>query len=157
LVDLQYGFNAYPNSAFTFVGTASTTLNSANIVGSGTTWSSNATANLTAGNLIKIWTPLFPSQYMVTLVVNVNSDTSLSLAENISNNNLVGNGFLVDKIAYPQQAYLDALNSNVVTYWTSTGSKIVGYDTLAAKVCLLGSNDSIFPTMASLRVVSLSA
>lgn len=155
--DFQYTLPMYPNSAFTLSGTVTTTSNSATITGSNTTWQTNATANVVAGDLVKVWAPLFPNNYMVTVVSSVANDTSLVLGEAVTNVGVVGTGLKIDKIAYPKQAYRDALQSNVMTYWTSGGQKVQGFDQFAVKICLLGANDSIYPCVKDARVLAVSA
>lgn len=155
--EYTYNFPAYPNSAFTFVGTVTTTLSSNALVGSGTSWQANLTANLVAGEVVRIYQPLFPNNYMVASVGTVGSDTTLTLTEPISNNGLVGSGLRIDKVGYPKQAFNDILNSNVVTYFTNTAANFTTYDTMQIKVIFLSNNDNIVPKMDDVRCIAVSA
>jgi hypothetical protein len=155
--EFTYNFPAYPNSAFTFAGSITTTLSSNTITGAGTTWQSNLTSNVVAGDLVRIYQPLFPNNYMVASVASVGSDTTLTLTEPISNNGLVGSGLKIDKIAYPKQAFNDILNSNVVTYFTNTGATFTTYDSMQVKIIFLSNNDLVVPKIDDIRCIGVSA
>lgn len=157
LKEFTYNFPAFPNTEFRLAGTANTTLSSNVISGSGTSWQTNATANLQVNDLIKIYQPLFPNNYHVGVVATVGSDTSLTLAEPISNNGLVGEGLIVEKIEFPRQAFNNILNSNVATYFNSTGEKFETYDTFQLKVIFLSPNDKSVPKMDDVRGIGTSA
>jgi hypothetical protein len=157
LKEFTYNFRAYPNTAFTLAGSVTTTLNSNTITGSGTSWSANLTANLVTGDVVRIYQPLFPNNYMVASVGSVGSDTTLTLTEDVSNNSLVGSGLKIDKIAYPKQAFNDILNSNVVTYFTNTAAKFTTYDTMQIKVIFLSNNDNVVPKMDDVRAIGVTA
>lgn len=155
--DFQFTLQPYPNSAFTFDGTAQTVLNNTEVVGVGTSWSTNLVSNIVAGDLVKVWQPLFPNNYMISVVTAVTNNTSLNLGEPVTNVGVVSAGMKVDKIAYPKQAYNDKLNDNVATYWTAAGAKVIGFDQFITKICMLSSNDSIFPIVDDCRTLALSS
>jgi hypothetical protein len=159
-VQLTFGFQPYPNSAFTLAGTATTTNNSFTVTGLGTTFS----ANLVAGSMIKLYTPLFPSNYMITTVNSIASNTSMTVTDNINSNtslngnpNLVGSGLAIDVITYTHQAFNNGLNDNVVRYYNSSLVKWDGFNNLQLKIVMLSSKLSYIPRINSIQCLGLSA
>ena len=159
-VQLTFGFDPYPNSAFTLAGTVTTTNNSFTVTGLGTTFSSN----LAIGTMIKIYTPLFPSNYMITTVNSIASNTSMTVVDNINSNtslfgnpNLIGTGLAVDVITYTQQAFNNGLNDNVVRYYNSSLVKWDGYNNLQLKIVMLSSQLSYIPRIHDIQLIGLSA
>jgi hypothetical protein len=157
---LSFGFQPYPNSAFTIAGTVTTTNNSFTVTGLGTTFQ----ANLSVGSMIKIYEPLFPSNYMITTVNSIATNTSMTVSDNINSNtslngnpNLIGTGLAVDVITYTQQAFNNALNDNVVRYYNSSLVKWDGYNNLQLKVVMLSSKLSYIPRINSIQCNGLSA
>ena len=166
-VQLTFGFQPYPNSAVTLPGTVTTTNNSFTITGLGTSWqtNSNSALQLAVGQMIKLYEPLFPQNYMVTLVNSIASNTSLTVKDNINTNtslfgnpNLVGSGLVIDTITtYEHQAWNNGLNSNVVRYYNTSLHQWDGFDNLQIKVSMLSSQLSYIPRINSLQVIGLSA
>jgi hypothetical protein len=151
--EFTYNFPAYPNTDITCTGTVTTTLSSATITGAGTLFNTQLAQN----DLVRIYQPLFPNNYFVTAVASIGSDTSITLADPVSNNGLVGAGLKIDKIKYPKQAFNDILNSNVVTYFTNTGSQFTTFDSMQIKVIFLSNNDNIVPKIDDCRGVAVTA
>ena len=152
-IELTYGFSSQPNSLFTVSGTVATTNASYILVGSNT----NFTANIIANDVIKIYSPLFPNNYMISVVNAVINSTSLTIIDPVSNNNLIGSGFLVDKIAFPHQAFNNFLNDNVVRYYDSKMVQHDTYDTFALKVVLLATSEQRVPKIDDIRSVGVTS
>ena len=151
--EYTYNFSAYGNTDYISPGSVTTTLSSNAIVGTNT----NFTANLAVNDVVRIYQPLFPNNYMVSTIGTITDNTSITFTEPISNNGMVGSGLKLARIKYPKQAYNDILNSNVVTYYSGTGAKITTYDTFQVKVIFLSNNDSVIPKLDDVRVVGTSA
>ena len=165
-VQLTFGFQPYPNSAVTLPGTVTTTNNSFTLTGLGTSWqtNSNTQLQLAINSMIKIYEPLFPQNYMVTLVNSIASNTSLTIKDNLNTNtslfgnpNLIGSGLAVDVITYNQQGFNNALNDNVVRYYNTSLHQWDGFDNLQLKVVMLSSQLSYIPRINSIQCIGLSA
>jgi hypothetical protein len=155
-VEIQYGFTQYPNTDFTFTGVVSTTNASAEIVGVGTTFN-DATSNVISGDLIKLYQPLFPNNYMIAVINTVTNATHMTIDELITNNNVVGAGLKIDKLAYKHQVFNNILNDNVSRYYSSTMSAFDTFDTMQFKIVLLSDNPSIIPRVDDIRCIGVSS
>jgi hypothetical protein len=154
--DMTWGLPPFPISAFTFVGSANTTLSSATITGSGTSWSTNATANIVANDVVKIYSPLFPNNYMIAVVNSVANDTSFTINKPVSNNGIVGT-MVVDKISYPHQVFNNILNSNVAQYYNSGMVEFQTFNVIQLKFVLLSGNTVIVPMLDDIRATAVTA
>jgi hypothetical protein len=72
-IELGYNFSAFPNSEFTLSGTATVTQGRDLITGSNTTFD----LDLSSDDLIKVYNPLFPSNYFVAVVNNTVNSTAM--------------------------------------------------------------------------------
>lgn len=158
-VELTYSFQKHPNSQLRIDGTVNVADNTTvNVIGSGTSFSTNAIANLQVNDLIKIYTPLFPNNYAVCVVSAVANDTQFSITRPIkgtnSGNDITGDGLVVHllgrmgnstftPIGYPKQAFNNQLNQNVVRYYTSSMIEYDTYDSFQLKVVLLADLDQV--------------
>lgn len=174
-IQMTFGFPPYPNTAFNLAGSV-TVADTANVIvtGQGTSFLSNATANLMVNDLVKIYSPLFPlTDYWVSVVTSVANDSYFTISDPIANNGTIGAGLKVDligrvgntsvaKVGYPQQAFSNSPNENVVRYFTSSMNPVDTYDTMQMKIVLLSnstivqSNQSI-PRVDSIQIVGVSA
>jgi hypothetical protein len=155
-VELQFGFPAYPNSAFTFDGVITTTNASATITGEGTAFN-DSVSNVVAGDLVKIYQDLFPNNYMIAVVNSVASGTSLTLETPVTNNNVIGDGLKIDKIEFPHQIFSYALNDNVARYYSTDMAEFDTFDTMAIKIVLLSNNQNIIPRVDDIQAYGVSA
>ncbi len=133
LVELGYGFYQTPNSeptsnTTTYLAGSANVTNSgySNLVGSGTTWQTNATANITTGDLIKFYQPLFSNVFQISVVTNVVNNTLITISDPVVNNNFLGTPLHVDVLQYPHQAFNNQLNDNIVRYYNTS---MVPFDT----------------------------
>ncbi len=108
-------------------GTANVTTNGySNLVGTNTSWQTNATANIVVGNLVKFYQPLFPNTFQISVVTAVVNNTLITISDPVINNNFLGTPMHVDVIRYPHQAFLNQLNDNIIRYYNTT---MVPFDT----------------------------
>lgn len=156
-VELTFGLQQNPNTAFTLQGLATTTLNQTNVVGVGTDWSTNLTQNLVAGDMVRIVNPLFPNNQMISIVASVTNNTLLTLTDAVANSGLVGPGFKVDKIAYPFQAFNYVLRDNVARYYNTSKVVFEGFNTYQFKPVLLSNSEHIVPRIDDLRAPATSS
>ena len=117
------------------------------------------TGNVAVGSLVKIYQTLFPNtDYMIASVVNVVSNTVITLDQQVSNAGVIGAGLGIDLIKNPQQAFRNILNSNVARYYaTSTGAYFDTFNAFAVKVVFQSNNMAVIPYVSSLRAIAVSA
>ena len=153
LIEYEFGFPAYPNTALTSVGTVTTVLNQSNVVGSNTSFNTNFANN----NLVKVYSPLFPNNYVIAVVNSVTNSTHMVLKSNISNNNVVGAGLKIDRIDYNQQAFNYSIGGNVVRYYDSGMGEWDGYNEFAIKIVFLSDNEMVVPKIDYSRGIGVTA
>jgi hypothetical protein len=148
-VEMQFGFRDSPNTVFTLAGTVNVdTISTSNVVGTGTLFQSNATANVQVNDLVKIYSPSFPDSYAICVVDAVANDIHFSITTPINNVDITGSGLLVDHLGrignttfaglgYPMQAFNNINNSGVVRYFNSSMTTFDSYDTVQIKIVLL--------------------
>lgn len=153
LKEFTYGIPLYPNSEFTCSGTCSIVANTANVIGSNTTF----TANLSINDVVKVYDPLFPNNYSISVVNSVVNNTLLTLKSAIANVSQVGSGLKIDKIGYPQQAFRYHANENVARYYSSSRVEYDTYDTLQLKIIFLSTTDHIIPKIDDVQGVGVTA
>jgi hypothetical protein len=77
-------------------------------------------AYVKTNDVVKIYNSLFPENNMVASVATCNS-SAIVLYEPITDTNLVGTGFKVQRMKYPGIAFTNILNDNVSRYYNSSG------------------------------------
>lgn len=152
LIEFEYGFSQYPNTDIT-VGSVTTTANSSTLTGTGTTFSTL----LEVGDVVKIYSPLFPQNYIVDVVDTITSNTSLTVKNNITNNNVIGVNMNLDKLGYKNQAFNNKINDNTVRYYNSALAAFDGYNSMAIKIVFLSNNEFIVPKAASTKAIGVTA
>lgn len=151
--EYQYSFPSIIPEANTIDGTITTELSNNIITGDGTTFNTD----LVVGDVIRIYSEFFEDNYGYFVVNAIGSDTSLTIHEPISNNDLVGSSFKISKVLTPKTAYRNPLNLNIVRYFGENGEVYDGYSTVAIKTVLLSNNSLIVPRVDDYRVIGVSA
>lgn len=155
LKEYSYGLPLYPNSAYRFSSTVTTVQNETNVTSASAVFQSG---NVAIGDVVKIYQSLFPNtDYMVASVVNVVSNTVITIDQPVSNLGVVGAGLSIDLISHPQQAFRNILNSNVVRYYTETGHYHDTYNSFAVKIVFQSNNLAVIPFLSSVRSIAVSA
>jgi len=152
-LEYAFGIPSSPQIDTTLTGTVTTTFNDTTIVGSGT----NFSTDLTAGDVIKVYSPIFPEQFQIALVSIVNSATSLDINVPIANNSLSGSGFKIDVLKYPQGAFINQQNGNIVRYYGSDLNEYDTFDTMQFKIDILSDNVNVSPRINNIRALGVSA
>jgi hypothetical protein len=163
-VEYTYGFYPYPASSTVagqapYTGTISITSGSAGVVGTGTNFQ-DPTIGLKAGDLVKIYEPLFPENYIISSIASVNSSVSLTLGTAVTTQditNLGSIGLAIDKLAYKHQAFINQVNNNTIRYFNSNMTIFDKFDTFAIKIVFLSNNQFIIPKIANIRAIGVSA
>jgi len=155
LVEMEFSFPDVPESNTTLNGVVDTeTLNANNVVtGTGTSF----TSELVAGDVIKIYSPLFDTNFGVFSVESVDSDTQITLSQRVTNNGIIDTGLKIDTLKNPYGAFLNPDNKNIVRYFDQTGSYYDGYYTLSVKTELFSDKTRIVPRVDDYRVIAISA
>jgi len=124
------------------------------------TFSQVGSNGLVAGDLVKIYPPLFPNNYFIAPVSTVANNTSLTLSTAVSSADVarIGSSALtIDKLAYPYQAYQNLANNNIVRYFNSNLARFDRYDTFAVKIVFLSNSQFLIPKVKDIRAVGVSA
>ena len=107
--------------------------------------------------MIKLYQPLFPNNYIVGIVDTIANNTQLTLKSAISNNGVVGSGLVLERLKYPQQAFNNITNDNVVRYYNSSQVEFDTFNTFQIKIVLLSNNDHIIPKVDDVKAVGVSS
>jgi hypothetical protein len=151
-IEITYGFQPSPNVAATFTGSVTTQLGNAVIAGSNTVLNA-----LSVGSLVKIYQPLFPNTYQIAVVSTVTNSTSITLNDTISNNDMVGSGLIIQQLRFPNQAFNNYLNDNVVRYYNTSMVPFDTFNSFQLKVVLLSNSDIVVPRVDDIRAVGTSS
>lgn len=148
-IEMQFGFQNSPNTAYLLPGTVTVdNTSTTNVIGSGTTFSTNATSNLQVNDLVKIYSPLFPNNYAISVVSSVTNNTLFTIESPVNNVGVTGTGLKVAflgrvgnttlaPVGYPLQAFNNRDNDNVVRYYSSSMMEFDTYDTMQLKIVFL--------------------
>jgi len=169
IVEYQLGFPASPPVVFTSQGVVTAANGSTNIVGIGTTFG----LDYRVGDIVKISSPLFPTNYQIAVVNTIDSDTSININDSVLtqygvvgsglNISLVGRAEALSSTGYvtargtPYQAFTNKNNNNVVRYYNGNNVTFDTYDTMQFKIVLLAKYPSVVPMVASIRAIGVSA
>ena len=152
-VELEYGFYQVPQDRTALDGTVEITSGDATVTGSGTDFATD----LSAGDLVYLYQPLFVENHMVVAVESVTNATSFEMDTTTANASLLAEGMLIEKITYPEQAFNNKQNDNIVRYYNADTSKFDGYETLAVKIVFLSDSPHRIPRVDDLKGTGVSA
>ena len=178
-IEMQFGFPDSPNTAVTIAGTINVdSVSTTTVIGTDTLFQTNATANLQINDLVKIYSPIFQTNYAICVVASVDSETQFTITDPINNADITGSGLKMDLIGrvnstsfagvgYPMQAFNNKNNFNVARYFNSAMTPFDTYNTVQIKLVMLSdiaqvdSNSSnaiatIVPRIDDIRVVGVT-
>lgn len=151
------------------VGTVTVNTTSTNVVGTGTTF----TSDYSNGDYIAVWVNTsFYDVRKVNVVGNntsMNTDAVFSSANTtgafysyltpdaFSNTSVTGDGLKLDLITFKYQAFNNQLNENVVRYYNSSMVEFDGYDSFQIKLVMISNNDYVVPKIDDVRAIGVSA
>lgn len=124
------------------------------------TFSPVGSNNVMAGDLVKIYQPLFPEDYVIAPVSSVTNNTTLDLSTAITSADIarVGSAALaIDKLTYAHQAFQNKSNNNTVRYYNSSLAPFDKYNTFALKVVFLSTSQFLIPKVKDIRAIGVSA
>jgi hypothetical protein len=151
-VEYTYGLPKYSDTANTLPGSFLTQTSNNILVATGVSPNTYVQAN----DAVKIYSPLIPDNYMVAIVTASNT-TTITIGELVTNNNIIGSGLVVDKLKYPNIAFLNPLNYSICKYYDTAYGENDKFDSMQIKVVLLADNSNIVPKVDQLQVVGVSA
>lgn len=130
------------------------TTQSANAVVTSTSTSVNT--SISEGDLVRVYSQIFPTNHFVDIVTAVNS-TSFTVSTPVSNSSVTGTGFVVEVIDKTNCAFLDVQASNVATYFNAAGTKQQTYDSFAIKIVPTSEDGVSIPYIDDYRAIAVSA
>jgi activator of HSP90 ATPase len=132
-----------------------TTQNGNNIiVGDG---SASVNATVSVGQVVKIYNSAQPNAvYQVSAVTAANTST-FTIGDTISNSSMVGTGFYVDVLTYPNMAYHNVLNHNVTRYYNNSLAAFDTFDQMQLKIVLLADDSKLCPEVDQYQFIGVSA
>lgn len=151
-IEFELGLQQYPDTANALPGTFSTTLASNSVSAAGV----NPTTYLASGDLIKLYNPLIPEDYIIDVVSAANSSV-VTLENSIANNNVVGSGFKVDRLKYYNTAFNNITNDNVARYYNSSKVEFDKFDSMQIKIVFLSDTSYVTPRVDQIQVIGVSA
>lgn len=150
-VDYALALPPYSNTAVTLPGIFTAQYSNNIVVPNGVT----PTSYLANNDVIKIYDPLIPTNYIVAVAASVNS-TAIVLGDSISNNNISGSGYKIDRLKYPNIAFRNYTNDNVARYYNTSLVEFDTFDSYQIKI-VLNSNSSItFPRVSNYQAIGVS-
>ena len=154
--EFTYNIPASPNTTLVAAGTVKLESSNVTVTGLDTAFNNDLTGFKT-GDLVKIYDPLFPTNYFIASVNSITNATSLILDDKTSNTSLLGEGKKIAKLGYKNQAFRNVNNDNVVRYYNSSMHVYDGYDTFAIKVVMLSPSSVVIPEVEDIRAIGVSA
>lgn len=151
-IEYELGLPAYSETANALPGAFTTESGNAVIVAYGVT----ANAYVAQNDVIKLYNPLIPEDYIVGVVSAANSST-ITLGQAVSNNNLVGTGFRVDRLKYYHTAFNNITNDNVARYYSSSLVEYDKFDSMQIKIVMLADTTYRVPKVDQVQVIGVSA
>lgn len=148
-----YGFPAYPETNVTASGVVTVTDASANVSGVGTSF----VTQVDEGDVVRIYDTMFPeTNYIVATVNSVVNATFLTLNAPVSNNGVIGPGRSLDIVKFPEVAFNNADNDNVVRYFNGDRAEFDTYDTFSLKIVMLSADSYTVPRIDDVRAIGVS-
>lgn len=150
-IEYQLGLPQYSDTANTLPGTFTVTDNSNTIV-----TTTDPSSYVAAGVVVKLYNPLISEDYIVD-VVSSSTSTTIVLENAVTNNNVVGTGFKVDRLKYYNAAFNNITNDNVSRYYNSSLVAFDKFDAMQIKIVFLSDNSYIAPRVDKIQVIGVSA
>jgi len=152
-IQLEYGFYQVPQDRTALTGSVQVATGDETITGSGTDF----VTDLAVGDLVYMYQPLFVENHLIAAVSSITNTTSFEMDTTTANSSILAEGMQIEKITYPEQAFNNKQNSNVVRYYNGSTSKFDGYEHVALKIVHLSSSPHKIPRVDDYEVVSVSA
>jgi hypothetical protein len=155
-VEYELGLPQFSETANTIPGTFTTALNSNLIVASNSAVSA-LTTNIANNDVIRIYNPLFPDTNYQVAVVSLANTTHIVIGDKITTTNVVGTGYKIDKVKYPNIAFNNINNANIARYYNSTLAEFDAFDSMQVKIVMLADTTIKVPRIDQIQVLGVSA
>lgn len=152
-IELTYGFPQVPPARTPLDGTITLTTGDATVTGANTDF----VTDLALGDLVYMYQPLFVENHLVVSVDAITNTTSFEMDFTTANASILAEGMKIEKVTYPNQAFNNKQNDNLVRYYNGVTSKFDGYETVAIKVVFLSDSPHRIPRVDDLRGLGVSA
>lgn len=152
-VELGFGLPQFPRVGNTLAGVVTSAFGSSTLNAVGADY----VTDLAVNDLVKIYNPLFPTNYQVGVVNSITNTSQIILKSPIANNGVAGSGFTLDKIALKNVGFNNIQNDNVVRYYSSSMVEYDSYDTFQIKIVLLADSRRVVPRIDDIRAIGVSA
>lgn len=146
-VELEYNIPISPPVSNTAAGIVTISTNSANIVGTNTSF----TSSFSNGQIVRINTGL--NTFDIARINTVSNNTLMNLTSNAFSNSSTAT---VSSLTTPFTAFKNQNNSGIVRYFTETGGTYDGYKVFAIKTVLTANTTNIVPIIDNVRGIALS-
>lgn len=151
-IEYELGMPQYSESANTFPGTLTTEMSNSTLIAYG----GDPTTYFQTNDVVKVYNPLIPQDYIVAVVSSV-SASNIVLGDRVSNNNLVGTGFKIDRLKYPFIAFNNITHDNVARYYSSSLVEYDKFDTMQIKIVMTSNTTYLAPKVDQIQVIGVSA
>ena len=154
-VEYSYGIPNCPNVDSTFSGFMTLSSGLTNVTSTTTSFATG----VVVGDLIKIYSPLFPNtNFLIASVVAIPTTSIITLDQTTANASLLGSGLKMDLIhTYKNQAFKNQNNGNIVRYYNTDGAYFDTYNQFAIKTVFFLIVLVTIPYISSARAVAISA
>ena len=156
--EMEFTFADYPEANTTLSGSYEVNGNNNIILGTG--FSNNEIDALSAGDVIRVYSELFPNTNYTLLSVAAANGVSGEITysgETIANNSHIGTGFKIDTLRAEEAAFRNPNNFNICSYFNGTGAVFDTYNKIAIKIVLLAESRKLVPKVDDYRVIAVSA
>ena len=151
-VEYELGLPQYGETANSLPGTFKTSYLNSTLLAQGVV----ANSYVVSGDLIKLYSSLFPDNYVVAPVISSNT-TAIVINSPISTNNVVGDGYRVDRLKYKNTAFNDINNTNISKYYNTTMAEFDKFDSMQIKIVMLADTTFLVPKIDQIQVIGVSA
>jgi len=159
-IEYSYGLKTSPDVKYLLPGYVKLTSGSTTVTSVGSINFQDTNIGLKAGDLVKIYSQLFPEDYIIYSVYSVDSATQITLNTPVSASDYTAIGtstLQIAKLTLPHQAFINTRNNNTVRYFNSNMSLFDKFDTFAIKIVFLSESSFIIPKVSTLRAIGVSA
>ena len=154
--EYEYTFPSFPAAASTLTGTFVTEYGNSTIAGVG--FDTSEISALSAGDVLRVYSPLFENNYQLYMVNSANSSAGeITFNSPVANVNLQGTGFKVDTLVSNNSAFKNPDNYGIIRYFNEAGAVLDTYNSVAIKVVLRSEERRLVPKIDDIRVIGVTA
>ena len=146
--EFQYGLPTNPSTIM--MPQLVTTNNSSVITSTNTSWQSV----FSNGQLCVLYSDVNQTTYEVHQIASVDSNTQITFSTPVAISNT--SSAQIASMVYPNSAYKNSQNQNIIRYTTSSGVPYDSYIQFAIKIVLLSNSTSVVPKVSDMRTLALS-